>query len=118
MIEKRYIIKRFCVEHLCKWTENNSAIARSKIEIMAFIAYVILSIIFTYPVAFSANMIPGDGGDAFWYLWDFWWFKEALSTLSNPYGRESAIGCYLYNLFIHATWGVAKWAKEVQSLDS
>lgn len=33
-------------------------------------------------------------------------------------GRESAIGCYLYNLFIHATWGVAKWAKEVQSLDS
>jgi hypothetical protein len=34
------------------------------------------------------------------------------------FGRESAIGCYLYNLFIHATWGVAKWAKEVQSLDS
>ena len=33
-------------------------------------------------------------------------------------GRESAIGCYLYNLFIYATWGVAKWAKEVQSLDS
>jgi len=33
-------------------------------------------------------------------------------------GREFAIGCYLYNLFIYATWGVAKWAKEVQSLDS
>jgi len=28
---------------------------------MAFIAYIILSILFTYPVAFSANMIPGDG---------------------------------------------------------
>jgi hypothetical protein len=33
-------------------------------------------------------------------------------------GRESTIGCYLYNLFLYATWGVAKWAKEVQSLDS
>lgn len=33
-------------------------------------------------------------------------------------GRESAIGCYLYDLFKYATWGVAKWAKEVQSLDS
>jgi len=33
-------------------------------------------------------------------------------------GRESAIGCYLYNLFIYAAWGVVKWAKEVQSLDS
>ena len=35
-----------------------------------------------------------------------------------PKGRESAIGCYIYRLFIYATWGVAKWAKEVQSLDS
>ena len=33
-------------------------------------------------------------------------------------GRESAIGFYLYNLFIYAAWGVVKWAKEVQSLDS
>ena len=38
--------------------------------------------------------------------------------MNRAFGRESAIGCYLYNLFIHATWGVAKWAKEVQSLDS
>lgn len=98
MIEKRDIIKRFCVEHLCKWTGNNSAIARSKIEIMAFIAYVILSIIFTYPVAFSANMIPGDGGDAFWYLWDFWWFKEALSTLSNPYYAQNIFYPFGVNL--------------------
>jgi hypothetical protein len=33
-------------------------------------------------------------------------------------GRESAIVCYLYSILIYATWGVAKWAKEVQSLDS
>ena len=33
-------------------------------------------------------------------------------------GRDSAIGCYLYILFIYATRGVAKWEKEVQSLDS
>ena len=39
-------------------------------------------------------------------------------TSLRTLGRESAIGCYIYRLFIYATWGVAKWAKEVQSLDS
>ena len=47
--------------------------------------------------------------------------RDALypeKDLVGKEGHESAIGCYLYNLFIYATWGVAKWAKEVQSLDS
>jgi hypothetical protein len=33
-------------------------------------------------------------------------------------GHGSAIGCYLYILSAYATWGVVRWEKEVQSLDS
>ena len=39
-------------------------------------------------------------------------------TVRSASGRDSAIGCYLYILFIYATRCVAKWEKEVQSLDS
>lgn len=46
--------------------------------------YTILSIILTYPVAFSKNEIPG-GGDAYLFLWAFWWIKKALLSLSNPF---------------------------------
>lgn len=44
--------------------------------------------------------------------------RRIISAISTISGRDSAIGCYLYILFIYATRGVAKWEKEVQSLDS
>jgi hypothetical protein len=44
--------------------------------------------------------------------------EQSFKTDSCQDGREFAIGCYLYSLFTYATRGVAKWAKEVQSLDS
>jgi hypothetical protein len=53
-------------------------------SVLVFSAYSFLSIIFTYPVAFSSNKIPGHG-DAFWFLWDFWWFKTALLNFISPY---------------------------------
>lgn len=62
----------------------SNLIKRNSIEIMAFIAYTIFSIIFTYPVAFTANEIPGMG-DMYQFLWIFWWFKIALLNFANPY---------------------------------
>lgn len=61
-----------------------SLIKRNSVEIMAFMAYTISSIIFTYPVAFSTNEIPGLG-DVYQFLWIFWWFKIALLNFTNPY---------------------------------
>ena len=55
-----------------------------RMDIIILIVYTILSIIFTYPVAFSENRIPGNG-DVFWFLWNFWWVKTALFNFSNPY---------------------------------
>jgi len=61
----------------------------SKASILALGAYTLLSVVFTYPVAFSADKIPGDGGDAYQFLWFFWWFKEALTNLGvNPFSTS------------------------------
>jgi len=55
-----------------------------RLELAALSLYTILTIIFTYPIAFSSDLVPG-GGDAFFYLWDIWWFKHALMSLTSPY---------------------------------
>lgn len=47
--------------------------------------YIILTIIFTYPVAFSLDKIPGKIGDNYFFLWTLWWYKKALLGLSSPY---------------------------------
>jgi hypothetical protein len=65
-------------------SEIPNLIKRNGIEIRAVIAYTIFSIIFTYPVAFTTNEIPGLG-DVYQFLWIFWWFKIALLNFANPY---------------------------------
>jgi hypothetical protein len=68
------------------WNGLNEIVDPKKIRLhfVALSVYVVLSIIFTYPVLFLKNSIPGYG-DAFWYLWDLWWYKTALLNFSNPY---------------------------------
>jgi hypothetical protein len=52
-------------------------------NILIFIAYIFLTIVFTYPVFFS-KMVPGEA-DVHFYLWDLWWFKKSFMDLSSPY---------------------------------
>lgn len=59
-------------------------LSRYRVGVIVFVLYVILTIIFTYPVAFSANTIPGHGGDGYWFLWDLWTFKNAVFAHTNP----------------------------------
>jgi hypothetical protein len=59
-------------------------LSRYKVGAVVLATYAVLTIIFTYPVAFSANTIPGVGGDGYWFLWDFWAFKNAIFTHTNP----------------------------------
>jgi hypothetical protein len=52
---------------------------------LAFICYLILTIIFTYPIILHLNTKVIGGGDAYMFLWDIWWFKYAIFTLhTNP----------------------------------
>jgi hypothetical protein len=59
-------------------------ITRSRNNILTFLAYSVLSIIFTYPVAFSSDEIPGVA-DVYQFLWILWWFKKAFLSFANPY---------------------------------
>jgi hypothetical protein len=44
-------------------------------------AYVLATILLTYPTATQmGSHIPG-GGDAPWFLWQLWWFKHSLIDL-------------------------------------
>jgi hypothetical protein len=70
-----------------------------KLHFNILILYSILSIIFTYPVAFSGNVIPGGLHDCYYYLWDFWWFKTAVLNFSNPY----------YTQYMYYPYGVYMW---------
>jgi hypothetical protein len=72
-------------------------LSRFRVKAVALATYAVLTIIFTYPVAFSANTFPSDGtGDSYWFLWDFWAFKNAIFTHTNP----------LYTSYIYYPIGV------------
>ncbi|MGZ4947086.1 MAG: hypothetical protein ACXV5N_11975 [Halobacteriota archaeon] len=60
------------------------SLSRHRVGAIVLVLYVILTIIFTYPVAFSVNTFPGHGGDGYWFLWDLWAFKNAVFTHTNP----------------------------------
>jgi hypothetical protein len=79
-----------------RWLDEIEWLSRFKVRAVALATYVVLTIIFTYPVAFSANTFPGDGGDGYWFLWDFWAFKNAIFTHTNP----------LYTSYIYYPIGV------------
>jgi hypothetical protein len=53
------------------------------IQLTVILLYSVLTVIFTYPVAFSNNFIPGLG-DVYYYIWDFWWNNTALTHGLNP----------------------------------
>lgn len=60
------------------------SLSRYRVGAIVLVLYVILTIIFTYPVTFSVNTFPGHGGDGYWFLWDLWAFKNAVFTHTNP----------------------------------
>jgi hypothetical protein len=72
--------------------------ANASTLLLVFVAYCLLTIAFTYPVAFNISSAPAGikGGDKFEYVWTLWWAKKALidfrtspanvTMLYYPYG--------------------------------
>ncbi len=49
------------------------------IHLVILLGYLLLSIAFTWPlVAHFSTALPGEGTDSWQYLWNFWWFDQAL----------------------------------------
>ncbi len=46
---------------------------------LALIGYFLLTLFFTWPLPLHlTDTLPGEGGDSWQYLWNFWWFDQAL----------------------------------------
>jgi hypothetical protein len=55
---------------------------------LALLLYLILTLILLYPFSalnISTQLIGFDGGDLYQGLWNLWWVKHSLLSLSNPY---------------------------------
>ncbi len=70
-----------------------------KIWLWLILAYLGLTIIFTFPLILNfRTAFPSDGGDAIQYLWNLWWTKFALLDLkTNPF----------FSNYIYYPWGTS-----------
>lgn len=49
------------------------------IHLLALLGYTLLAVAITWPLVTEfASALPGEGTDAWQYLWNFWWFDQAL----------------------------------------
>ncbi len=65
---------------------------------LALISYVILTLVFTYPVILHLSSRVIGGGDAYMFLWDIWWFKYAIFTLHTSPLINNTIYYPLHNI--------------------
>src|ERR1700722_15157657 len=56
------------------------------VRIAVPLAYLALGIALTWPMATTfTTKIGGDFGDGFQNIWNFWWIKDSLLHLRNPF---------------------------------
>ena len=80
---------------------NKGRIKKIIISLLPLLAYALLTIIFTYPLITKFfTHIPGTDGDAYIYLYNQWWLKNALthgldffnsSLLLYPFGADLSL---------------------------
>ena len=68
----------------------------------ATLAYAVLTVFMTWPIAADLTTeVPG-GGDAWQNIWNLWWVKQALLTLhTNPYHTDLLYYPNGVNLYLH-----------------
>ena len=68
----------------------------------ALLAYAVLTVFMTWPIAANLSVeVPG-GGDAWQHIWNLWWVKHALLTLhTNPYHTDLLYYPDGVNLYFH-----------------
>jgi hypothetical protein len=50
-----------------------------RVHLAVLLGYILLSILITWPLALHiTTALPGEGTDSWQYLWNFWWFDQAL----------------------------------------
>lgn len=77
---------------------------------VALVLYILLAVVFTWPLASNfSSAILGHGSDGWQYIWDMWWLNEAVSTGTPPYHFTSFYspwGAINYLHSLNPLWGV------------
>lgn len=58
-------------------------------HLLPLLAYLLVALAVSYPlVRRFGTALPGDGGDAWQNLWNYWWLRRALAAGQNPYWTD------------------------------
>ncbi len=58
---------------------DRAAVQKWGAHLVAVGGYILLTILFTWPLALHLRTaLPGEGTDSWQYLWNFWWFDQAF----------------------------------------
>ncbi len=73
-------------------------------ELFVLLVYFILTLIMLYPfsVLEMNTQLLGDGGDTFQGLWDLWWVKQSVLSLSNPFETNHIFYPIGTDLYVHS----------------
>lgn len=72
------------------------------IHLLVLLAYGLLAVLFTWPLAEHLDTaLPGEGTDAWQYLWNFWWFDQALFHGQPLYFTQAQYGPLGTSLHFH-----------------
>jgi len=82
----------------------------------AFSSYMLISIVYTYPMIFNLDAFPYTGAEAippgsdiYYFPWGMWWFKYALTNSLNPFWTNHIFypfGISLLFTLLHIFWSV------------
>ena len=73
-------------------------------HLLPLLAYLLIAVAMTYPlVRHFGTHLPGDGGDAWQNVWDYWWLRQALAEGRSPYHTDllyapTGVPLYLHTL--------------------
>lgn len=72
--------------------------------VLIALLYLLATLILTYPLFFRINThLAGDGGDAFVFSWNIWWYKYSVFGLQqSPYYTNMLYAPFGTSLFFHS----------------
>jgi hypothetical protein len=72
--------------------------------ILAAEAFVLLAVLLSWPLATHlSSTLPGPPGDNVAFVWNFWWMREVVSTLSSPFFTPYLFAPYGVDLTLNTT---------------
>lgn len=79
-------------------------IKRSWKDLLVLTLFLVLTLILLYPFSIlrMGSQLLGDGGDAYQNLWNLWWVKRSVLSMSNPFATNLLFYPNGADLYVHS----------------